>query len=85
MEYWLGCLQVAFWAQSDVNSDKPYSQGLFQQVTPTQAFALVVAAAALDVGHPGLNNAHLVRITPSLTPLYSIWARLGLPYLRRGV
>ena len=36
------------------------SQGLFEQVTPTQAFALLVAAAAHDVGHPGLNNAHLV-------------------------
>ena len=35
-------------------------QGLFDQVTPVQAFALLVAAASHDVGHPGLNNAHLV-------------------------
>lgn len=37
------------------------SKGLRDQIDADAAFALVVAAAAHDAGHPGLNNAHLVR------------------------
>ena len=36
------------------------SSGLRTQLTDVQATAFVLAAAAHDVGHPGLNNAHLV-------------------------
>ncbi|ACO61216.1 predicted protein [Micromonas commoda] len=36
------------------------SSGLRTQLTDVQAAAFVLAAAAHDVGHPGLNNAHLV-------------------------
>jgi len=36
------------------------STGLARQLTDTQALAFILAAAAHDVGHPGLNNAHLV-------------------------
>mmetsp|Transcript_148 Transcript_148/g.531 ORF Transcript_148/g.531 Transcript_148/m.531 type:complete len:615 (-) Transcript_148:2220-4064(-) len=36
------------------------SSGLRTQLTDVQAMAFVLAAAAHDVGHPGLNNAHLV-------------------------
>ena len=35
-------------------------RGLLDQITPMQALAIVVAAAAHDVGHEGLSNAHLV-------------------------
>ena len=36
------------------------AEGLYDQISPLQAFALLVAAAAHDVGHPGYNNAFLV-------------------------
>jgi|AntAceMinimDraft_1070359.scaffolds.fasta_scaffold31940_1 cAMP-specific phosphodiesterase 4 len=36
------------------------SEGLYDQISDLHAFALVVAAAAHDVGHPGLNNAFLI-------------------------
>ena len=36
------------------------STGLARQLSGTQALAFILAAAAHDVGHPGLNNAHLV-------------------------
>ena len=37
------------------------SKGLRNQIDADAAFALVVAAAAHDAGHPGRNNAHLVK------------------------
>jgi hypothetical protein len=37
------------------------SKGLRDEIDADAAFALVVAAAAHDAGHPGRNNAHLVR------------------------